>query len=64
MALEKPTEEIEIIIKEMQEDYKTRGIEITKMEDNYQLVSKKEYYEYIISNNRQKGWSRIYQMQH
>lgn len=31
----------------MQEDYKTRGIEITKMEDNYQLVSKKEYYEYI-----------------
>ena len=47
MALEKPTEEIEIIIKEMQEDYKTRGIEITKMEDNYQLVSKKEYYEYI-----------------
>lgn len=47
MALEKPTEEIESIIKEMQEDYKTRGIEITKMEDNYQLVSKKEYYEYI-----------------
>ena len=38
---------IESIIKEMQEDYKTRGIEITKMEDNYQLVSKKEYYEYI-----------------
>ena len=33
MALEKPTEEIESIIKEMQ--------------DNYQLVSKKEYYEYI-----------------
>ena len=47
MALEKPTEEIESIIKEMQEDYKTIGIEITKMEDNYQLVSKKEYYEYI-----------------
>ena len=47
MALEKPTEEIESIIKEMREDYKTRGIEITKMEDNYQLVSKKEYYEYI-----------------
>ena len=34
MALEKPTEEIESIIKEMQEDYKTRGIEITKMEEN------------------------------
>ena len=32
MALEKPKEEIE---------------EIIKMEDNYQMVSKKEYYEYI-----------------
>lgn len=63
MALEKPTEEIESIIKEMQEDYKTRGIEITKMEDNYQLVSKKRYYEYIypIIDKRAKP---IYQMQH
>ena len=48
MALEKPKEEIEEIIKEMQEENKNqRGIEIIKMEENYQMVSKKEYYEYI-----------------
>ncbi len=47
MALEKPKEEIEEIIKEMQNEEKPRGIEIIKMEDNYQMVSKKEYYEYI-----------------
>ena len=48
MALEKPKEEIENIIKEMQEENKNqRGIEIIKMEENYQLVTKKEYYKYI-----------------
>lgn len=47
MALEKPKEEIEEIIKEMQNEEKPRGIEIIKMEENYQMVSKKEYYEYI-----------------
>ena len=40
--------EIENIIKEMQEENKNqRGIEIIKMEENYQLVTKKEYYKYI-----------------
>ena len=47
MALEKPKEEIEEIIKEMQNEEKPRGLEIIKMEENYQMVSKKEYYEYI-----------------
>ena len=39
--------QIEEIIKNMQEEFKTRGIEIIKIEDGYQLCSKKEYYEYI-----------------
>lgn len=47
MALELPREEIEAIISEMQEHEKQRGIEIIKIEDSYQLSSKKEYYEYI-----------------
>ena len=50
MALELPKEEIEVIISEMQEQEnqeKQRGIEIIKIEDRYQLSSKKEYYEYI-----------------
>ena len=31
----------------MKEEYKTRGIEIIKVENGYQLCSKKEYYDYI-----------------
>ena len=36
-------------INEMQEEYakESRGIEIIRIEDGYQLASKKEYYEYI-----------------
>ena len=47
LALEIDKNEIEQIIKNMQEEYKTRGIEIIKVESGYQLCSKKEYYEYI-----------------
>ena len=50
MALELSKEEIETVIKEMQEQESQeiqKGIEIIKMEDSYQLSSKKEYYEYI-----------------
>lgn len=50
VALELSKEEIETIIKEMQEQEKQdsqRGTEIIKMEGSYQLSSKKEYYEYI-----------------
>ncbi len=50
MALELPQEKIEQIIIEMQETESKepcRGIEIIKIEDSYQLCSKKEYYEYI-----------------
>ena len=49
LVLEKNEEEIHTIIKSMQEDYKAnnRGIEIIQVEDGYQLVTKKELYEYI-----------------
>ena len=39
--------QIEDIIKIMQAEYENRGIEIIKIEQGYQLCSKKEYYEYI-----------------
>ena len=45
LALEIDKNQIEEIIRSMQEDYKTRGIEIIKVENGYQMCSKKEYYE-------------------
>lgn len=49
MILETPKDDIENIITSMQEEYKSngRGIEIIKIEDSYQLCTKKELYEYI-----------------
>lgn len=47
LALEIDKEQIAKIIKNMQEEYKNRGIEIIKIDNGYQLCSKKEYYEYI-----------------
>ena len=47
LALEIDGNQIEEIIKNMQEEFKTRGIEIIKVENGYQLCTKKEYYEYI-----------------
>jgi segregation and condensation protein B len=49
ITLEIPKEDIEEIIASMQENYKdeNRGIEIIKIEDSYQLCTKKEIYEYI-----------------
>ena len=47
LVLEIDKEQIQKIIRNMQEEYKTRGIEIIKVENGYQLCSKKEYYEYI-----------------
>ena len=58
MALEMNKEEIENIILSMQEEYKNenRGIEIIKVEDNYQLCTKKDLYDYVypILDNRTK----------
>lgn len=49
MSLELPKDDLENIIVSMQEDYKiqNRGIEIIKVDDAYQLCTKKELYEYI-----------------
>lgn len=49
ISLELPKDDLENIIISMQETYKTegRGIEIIKINDNYQLCTKKELYEYI-----------------
>lgn len=49
MTLELPRDDVENIINSMQEDYKaeSRGIEIIKINDNYQLCTKKELHEYI-----------------
>ncbi len=46
-CLELSGEDIVNIIESMKADYETRGIEIIRINDGYQLVSKKEYYEYI-----------------
>ena len=49
ISLEMLKEDLENIIVSMQEDYKnqSRGIEIIKVEDSYQLCTKKELYEYL-----------------
>lgn len=49
LALEMPQEDIDNIVKSMQEEYRedNRGIELIEIEDSYQLCTKKELYEYI-----------------
>ena len=49
ISLEISREDLEKIIVLMQKDYKmqNRGIEIIKVEDSYQLCTKKELYEYL-----------------
>lgn len=48
-ALEVPKNDLEKILEKMQEEYKDtkRGIEIIKINDSYQLCTKKENYEYV-----------------
>lgn len=47
LALEISKDELDGIINSMQEEYRGRGIELIKVENGYQLCSKKEYYDYI-----------------
>lgn len=49
LSLEIAEADLEAIIAKMQEEYKesTRGLEIIKIEQSYQLCTKKELYEYI-----------------
>ena len=48
-ALEVPKKDLEKVLEKMQEEYKEekRGIELIKINDGYQLCSKKENYDYI-----------------
>lgn len=48
-ALEINNEQLENVIALLKQKYDTEesGIELIKMNDNYQLVTKKEYYEYV-----------------
>ncbi len=56
--LEKTPEEIESVIENLREDYKedSRGIELLKINDGYQLSTKRQYYDYIVQlfDNRSK----------
>lgn len=58
LTLEISEDEIESVVQVMQEEYKQeqRGIELIKIENSYQLCSKKEYYEsiYPIIDKRNK----------
>ena len=49
LTLEKSKDEIEEIIEKMNFEYKdkNRGIEIVKIEDNYQMATRKEFYDFI-----------------
>lgn len=49
MTFELPKEDVENIIQSMIEDYKqdSRGIEIIKIDDSYQLCTKKELHDYL-----------------
>ena len=49
LTIEKSKDEIEEVIYQMNLEYKdkNRGIEILKIEDSYQLATRKEYYEYV-----------------
>ena len=47
LTLEISKDDLDIIINSMQEEYVQRGIELIKVENGYQLCSKKEYYDYI-----------------
>lgn len=57
-SLEYTTDDVEKIIQNMKTKYEdaSRGIEIIKVDDGYQMASKKEYYEYIypVFDNRMK----------
>lgn len=47
IALEIDENQLDQIIKNMQQEFENRGIEIIKIDNGYQLCTKKEYYEYI-----------------
>lgn len=48
IALEIDKKQLEELMDIIRKDYDMRGIEIIKVENGYQLCTKKEYYEYIV----------------
>lgn len=48
IALEIDKKQLEELMDTIRKDYDLRGIEIIKVENGYQLCTKKEYYEYIV----------------
>ena len=48
LALEEDKKQLEELMDTIRKDYDMRGIEIIKVENGYQLCTKKEYYEYIV----------------
>lgn len=48
IALEVDKKQLEELMDTIGKDYDMRGIEIIKVENGYQLCTKKEYYEYIV----------------
>lgn len=48
IALEIDKKQLEELMDTIKKDYDMRGIEIIKVENGYQLCTKKEYYEYIV----------------
>ena len=47
LTLEISKDDLDTIVSNMQEEYAKRGIELIKVENGYQLCSKKEYHDYI-----------------
>ena len=56
--LEKTPNEVDEIVQNMKNDYEneSRGIEVIKVNDGYELSTKKDYYDYIVQifDNRSK----------
>ena len=52
--LEINADEITDIIEEMKSDYEKadRGLDLVRVDDGYQLASKKDYYEYLIRKRK------------
>ncbi len=59
LTFEISKDDLDKIISSMQDDYAERGIELVKVENGYQLCSKKEYYDYIYPILDQRSKPRL-----
>lgn len=60
-VVERPNKEIKSILNEMKDDYmrNDRGLELKSYDDNYQLVTKKENFDYISKLINKKKTNRL-----